>query len=99
MAGQVIYEAHPAMFRAHPFWFILACLLILAFGIGRSRLGKGHTDGQAGADDADQQGPTKPDVWVAARVLYDSVDSHFQISFRSPQRLQQGGLAHRPEAE
>ena len=34
MAGQVIYEAHPAMFRAHPFWFILAVLLILAFGIG-----------------------------------------------------------------
>jgi len=34
MAGAVIYEAHPAMFRAHPFWFILAVLLILAFGIG-----------------------------------------------------------------
>ena len=34
MAGQVIYEAHPAMFRAHPFWFILAVLLILAFGVG-----------------------------------------------------------------
>ena len=34
MAGQVIYEAHPAMFRAHPFWFMLAVLLILAFGIG-----------------------------------------------------------------
>ena len=34
MAGQVIYEAHPAMFRAHPFWFMLCCLLILAFGIG-----------------------------------------------------------------
>lgn len=34
MAGQVIYEAHPAMLRAHPFWFILAVLLILAFGIG-----------------------------------------------------------------
>ena len=34
MAAQVIYEAHPAMFRAHPFWFILAVLLILAFGIG-----------------------------------------------------------------
>ena len=34
MAGTVIYEAHPAMFRAHPFWFILAVLLILAFGIG-----------------------------------------------------------------
>ena len=34
MAGAVIYEAHPAMFRAHPFWFILAVLLILALGIG-----------------------------------------------------------------
>jgi uncharacterized membrane protein YdbT with pleckstrin-like domain len=34
MAGTVIYEAHPAMFRAHPFWFMLCCLLILAFGIG-----------------------------------------------------------------
>ena len=34
MAGTVVYEAHPAMFRAHPFWFILAVLLILAFGIG-----------------------------------------------------------------
>jgi uncharacterized membrane protein YdbT with pleckstrin-like domain len=34
MAGQVVYEAHPAMFRAHPFWFILCVLLILAFGIG-----------------------------------------------------------------
>jgi uncharacterized membrane protein YdbT with pleckstrin-like domain len=34
MAGTVIYEAHPAMFRAHPFWFILCVLLIAAFGIG-----------------------------------------------------------------
>ena len=34
MAGQVIYEAHPAMFRAHPFWFIVAVVLILAFGVG-----------------------------------------------------------------
>ena len=34
MAGAVIYEAHPAMFQAHPFWFILSVLLILAFGIG-----------------------------------------------------------------
>ena len=34
MADKVIYEAHPAMFRAHPFWFILAVLLIAAFGIG-----------------------------------------------------------------
>ena len=34
MAGTVIYEAHPAMFRAHPFWFILCIVLIPAFGIG-----------------------------------------------------------------
>lgn len=34
MTGTVIYEAHPAMFRAHPFWFIFSVLLILAFGIG-----------------------------------------------------------------
>ena len=34
MAGQMVYEAHPAMFRAHPFWFILCVLLIAAFGIG-----------------------------------------------------------------
>ena len=34
MAGDVIYEAHPAMFRAHPFWFILFVLLIAAFGLG-----------------------------------------------------------------
>jgi uncharacterized membrane protein YdbT with pleckstrin-like domain len=34
MAGQVVYEAHPAMFRAHPFWFILFVLLIAALGIG-----------------------------------------------------------------
>ncbi|MBC8020120.1 MAG: PH domain-containing protein [Methyloceanibacter sp.] len=34
MAGTVIYQAHPAMFRAHPFWFILSVLLIAAFGIG-----------------------------------------------------------------
>jgi uncharacterized membrane protein YdbT with pleckstrin-like domain len=34
MAGTMIYEAHPAMFRAHPFWFILSVLLIAAFGIG-----------------------------------------------------------------
>jgi len=25
MAGTVIYEAHPTMFRAHPFWFIGRC--------------------------------------------------------------------------
>ena len=34
MAGNVIYEAHPAMFRAHPFWFVLCVLLIALFGIG-----------------------------------------------------------------
>ena len=34
MGGTVIYEAHPAMVRAHPFWFILCVLLIAAFGIG-----------------------------------------------------------------
>ena len=34
MAGTEIYEAHPAMFRAHPIWFILCVLLIAVFGIG-----------------------------------------------------------------
>jgi uncharacterized membrane protein YdbT with pleckstrin-like domain len=34
MSGTVIYEAHPAMFRAHPFWFIFSVLLIAAFGLG-----------------------------------------------------------------
>lgn len=34
MAATVIYQAHPAMFRAHPFWFILFVLLIAAFGLG-----------------------------------------------------------------
>ncbi len=34
MAGALIFEAHPAMFRAHPFWFILCVLLIAAFGLG-----------------------------------------------------------------
>jgi uncharacterized membrane protein YdbT with pleckstrin-like domain len=34
MTETVIYEAHPAMFRAHPFWFVTAVLLIAAFGIG-----------------------------------------------------------------
>ncbi len=33
MSGTVIYEAHPAMFRAHPFWFILSVLLIAACGL------------------------------------------------------------------
>jgi len=34
MAGTVIYQAHPAMFRAHPFWFIVFVLLVAAFGLG-----------------------------------------------------------------
>lgn len=34
MAARVIYEAHPAMFRAHPFWFIGCIVLIPALGIG-----------------------------------------------------------------
>ena len=34
MSGALIYEAHPAMFRAHPFWFIFSVLLIAAFGLG-----------------------------------------------------------------
>ncbi len=34
MADTVIYEAHPAMFRAHPFWFLFCVVLIAAFGLG-----------------------------------------------------------------
>lgn len=34
MAGMVIYDAHPAMFRAHPFWFLGYIVLIPAFGLG-----------------------------------------------------------------
>jgi uncharacterized membrane protein YdbT with pleckstrin-like domain len=34
MNGKVVYEAHPAMFRAHPFWFIGCVVLIPVFGIG-----------------------------------------------------------------
>jgi uncharacterized membrane protein YdbT with pleckstrin-like domain len=34
MSENVVYEAHPAMFRAHPFWFVLSVLLIAAFGVG-----------------------------------------------------------------
>jgi uncharacterized membrane protein YdbT with pleckstrin-like domain len=30
----VIYQAHPAMFRARPFWFVSSVLLIAAFGLG-----------------------------------------------------------------
>ena len=39
MARTVIYQAHPAMFRAHPFWYILCVLLIALFGIGIIMLG------------------------------------------------------------
>ena len=31
---RTLYEAHPAMFRGHPFLFILCCALILVFGLG-----------------------------------------------------------------
>jgi uncharacterized membrane protein YdbT with pleckstrin-like domain len=34
MARAVIYDAHPAMFRAHPFWFLGCVILIPAFGLG-----------------------------------------------------------------
>ena len=34
MPAEIVYEAHPAMFRARPFSFVLSCLLILAFGLG-----------------------------------------------------------------
>jgi uncharacterized membrane protein YdbT with pleckstrin-like domain len=34
LAGTVIYEAHPAMFRAHPFWFIGGVILVPVFGLG-----------------------------------------------------------------
>ena len=34
MADTVIYEAHPAMFRAHPFWFLFCVVLIAAFVLG-----------------------------------------------------------------
>ena len=34
MTGTVVYEAHPAMFRAHPMWFVLCVVLIPVFGIG-----------------------------------------------------------------
>ena len=34
MTGTVIYEAHPAMFRAHPFWFIGGVILVRVFGLG-----------------------------------------------------------------
>lgn len=34
MATTVLYEAHPAMFRAHPFLFIFSVVLIAVFGTG-----------------------------------------------------------------
>jgi uncharacterized membrane protein YdbT with pleckstrin-like domain len=34
MEEQVLYEEHPAMFRNHPFLFILSVILIAAFGLG-----------------------------------------------------------------
>jgi uncharacterized membrane protein YdbT with pleckstrin-like domain len=30
----IVYQAHPAMFRSHPFYFIGCIILIAAFGIG-----------------------------------------------------------------
>lgn len=32
--SEIIYVAHPAMFRAHPFLFVLSLVLIAAFGLG-----------------------------------------------------------------
>jgi uncharacterized membrane protein YdbT with pleckstrin-like domain len=34
MPGTVVYEAHPAMFRARPFLFLFCVLLIALFGLG-----------------------------------------------------------------
>ncbi len=34
MEETVLYEEHPAMFRNHPFLFILSIVLIAAFGLG-----------------------------------------------------------------
>ena len=34
MEEKVLYEEHPAMFRNHPFLFILCVILIAAFGLG-----------------------------------------------------------------
>jgi len=34
MEDPILYEAHPAMFRNHPFGFILCLLLVAAAGIG-----------------------------------------------------------------
>ena len=30
----ILYEAHPSLFRNHPFYFVFCVLLIAAFGIG-----------------------------------------------------------------
>ena len=30
----VLYEAHPSMFRNHPFYFMLCLVLIAAYGLG-----------------------------------------------------------------
>ena len=34
MEEKVLYEEHPAMFRNHPYLFILSVILIAAFGLG-----------------------------------------------------------------
>ncbi len=34
MPEQTLYEAHPSMFRNHPFWFVASIVLIAAFGLG-----------------------------------------------------------------
>ena len=34
MARAVIYDAHPAMLRAHPVWFLGCIILIPVFGLG-----------------------------------------------------------------
>lgn len=34
MDDQTLYEAHPSMFRNHPFGYILCLLLVAAFGLG-----------------------------------------------------------------
>lgn len=31
---RVLYEAHPAMFRNHPFYFVLCIVLVAALGLG-----------------------------------------------------------------
>ena len=34
MGQAVFYDAHPAMFRAHPFWLLGCIILIPVFGLG-----------------------------------------------------------------